>query len=279
MTKAKERKIKLALMIGFAVVSTASLAVSSFAWFTSSRTATVNFTQLVVDAGLEFTFYAYKDNFKDPANDDYTVTGYQASSLDHGFDQDFVEITQSSWTTFQGMYPGDKLTFAIEVKGISTTGIALDVVRFDSGRSPSLFAEINSANVPIEFAWAIDVFGEASAEPSYYTKFVQGYQYENDQEDHPVPLEDAMEAGGFNFGESISDTAANRHFNILESTRISDNKTYLFYTICFSNGPGTFMSLKTGSTTVYVPNEEGNSNCYKGLGYQIKELSIREVSA
>jgi|GEM_PF-4207974 len=266
-------------MIGFTLISTSSLAVATFAWLTSNSKATLSTTELRVESGLTFTFYAYKDNFADPANDNYTVTGYQSSSLDNGFANDFVEITDASWTSFPNMYPGDKLTFAIKVEGIASTSIGLDVSLFTSTHSTNLLADINGVNIPIDFAWATDVYGDSSPTSDYYTKFVAGNQYE-DQDDQPVPLEDKLEQGGFDFGEVVSETDADRHFNILETDRISSRTTYLFYTICFSNAPSTYFSLKSGSQDVFIPDDEhGNSNCYKGLGFQINELSIREGGA
>lgn len=264
------------MMIGFAVLSTSSLAVASFAWFTSNQKATVSTTQLKVQSGLQFKFYAYLGNFKNNDSSN-AVTGYQTSTLNNGFDNDFVEITDDSWTTMSNMYPGDKLTFAIEVSGITTEIIGLDVKDFNGGRSNTLFAIIEDADVPIEITWAMDLFGDSSSDPSYYTRFVAGEAYELDEDDNPVALEDTIEPS-FPFGSAVPDNHDEHAFTVMDTDRIANEKTYLFYTLCFSNEPTTYFTSYNNSTTRYVHSDSGTSDVYKGLSFAITQLEVREGS-
>lgn len=284
MSRAKERKIKMLLMIGFAVLSTSSLAVASYAWFTSNTTSTATFTQLKVDTGLIYTFYAYNGNFAggNPANN---VTGFTESHPTGTFASNYTEITesnQSKCTTFNGMWPGQKLSFAIHLQNITTDYIGVDVNSFTS-----TYDSVSQVKIPdveavktVDMAWAIDLYATSTTASTDYISFIE-------DETLGGTLDDNID---IDIGTTVDSTVRSTTRHIITNSSVSTTELYVFYTVVFSNDPETYL-VRTDSTFediepasqtpthYYIPHStQGDSNAYIGLGFCISQLTITEVA-
>ena len=274
MTRARERKLRMLMMIGFAVLSTSSLAVASFAWFTSSQKATASFTQLRVDAGLQYEFYAYNDN------------GYDAlPSFDEEdtFEDHFTIVDSETLqnNNVVGWWPGQKATFAIKVLSFGGTNISLYLDEYSvslgspTRQTVSGGADFNGG-IEVRMEWAIDIFAGQSATSDGFKSFMAN--------DTPSDLLD------IDVGTSIahSKTTGAILDPLCDFSELSTpGDLYMFYTVSFSNDSSTwFVETDSAKNPIAAPEPgasvryfnhdtaTGNSSCYSGLEFHINTLRV-----
>ena len=271
------------MMIAFSVLSFASLSVATLAWFTSNATATFTATELRVDPGLIYTFYAYNGNFKDrnPANE---VTGYSSATPSGTFSANFTAITednQGKCTTFNKMWPGQKLTFAIHLQNVTTGYISVNMESFTStydSASQVKMPEVVGLKT-VDMAWTIDLYGTSSETSGDFIPFIEDETLDG-------TLTDVLDIA---VGTDVDSTLRNTPRTIAENDSVSGHELYVFYTVMFSNDPETYLArtdstfenidpMSTTDTHYYIPHPTlGDSNAYIGLSFHINQLTIREV--
>lgn len=312
MTKGRERKLKLALMIGFAVVSTSSLAVSTFAWFVSRAKATLSTSTMVVDSPDDFDFYAYAGNPDSSYVPEDLKPGEEEGGERYGFDHDFVKLsrdddaaTLNHYLSMNGIYPGRSLTFAFDVQGRSNAKISITKITSNDAVKQGIkgsdkniqhrYAMKGTTEVEVNVGWAIDIYAMELTSDSVYASFVtdpsNGYTSTDDlflyddMSDDTTKHATAYLAGSEDDNHVITLT---NPIELYSSDDLTDVK-YVLISVLYSDAPSTYfkeVESSSGSAPVIdvVPekgdryfrkdSDIGTSNCYSNLTFALNELKF-----
>lgn len=275
-----------------------SASISTFAWFqaeanvqikTKSASTTITVSN---NAGTAYNFYAYNGN---------GITGYSNKNVFHDStdeaDGDFTLITDSnktSLTNTSDLFPGESALFAIELTGLSASTYSLDLslksassqtVASKTSNAKHRYARsaIGDSDVEVNIAWAMDVVACGSNSADYYHS-------------SPVFGSDSFEYG---FSHSAKGTSVSSYIDGGKSmysngsASPSSGNFYIFYKLVFSNESSTWYTEKESnySTSPEYPlvsrntryflldTDNGNSNCFAGLSFQMTELGLNITEA
>ena len=263
------------MMIGFAVLSTSSLAVASFAWFTASTKATASFTQLRVDAGLQYEFYAYNDN---------GYSGVPSFEEEDTFDEMFtlVDSENPNNNNVIGWWPGQKATFAIKVLAFGGSNISLYLDQYsvtlasNPTRQTVSDGKDFSGGIEIRMEWAIDIYAGQAVSSGGFKSFMSDAD--------PSDLLD-IDVGTQIDHATTTGTITNPLCAFTDLATPGD--LYMFYTVCFSDDNSTWFTEtdasknpiaapEPGASARYFNHDTagGNSSCYAGLEFHINTLRV-----
>ncbi len=202
------------LMIGFAVLSTSSLAVASYAWFTQSQKATASFTSITVaDVFSDYNLYTFSGN---TAAHGYPTTTPGASGT---FSTDFALVSQGTTLSATALYPGRSLTYCLELTPIANsvaTTFTFQVQNYSA--TPTKAAKIEEAVSNISLAYAIEVRAKTFACSSASERNSAVSSFFSDQ-------------GGDQFTHGV-----NQVTDIVSGSFNSTKTSYVFFTISFIPG-------------------------------------------
>ncbi len=308
MTKSKQRKLKMAMMIGFAVLSTTSLAVSSFAWFITRRKATFEVSQLTVISPDAFSFYAYRGNPVSSYNPEAST-----GDLEHPnktFEDDFIALDQNTpsatrdeYLSFNGMYPGKAMTFAFKL--VDRTAASLSITKLtsndatmqgikgtDNNPQPRYISNYSPANTSINVGWAMNIYVTTLTVDHGYTSFVNDPSNDYEASDlfryDETSENSAYHRANYLAGNVSSNVVTLSNPIPLFSSSSLSGTTYVFFSVMFSDESSTYFEEVNGNSGTATPVTEipttgtryfrksvnGNSNCYSNLKFAINELRL-----
>ncbi|MBE6127568.1 MAG: hypothetical protein E7182_06305 [Erysipelotrichaceae bacterium] len=292
------------MMIGFAVLSTSSLAVASFAWFTASTKASANFSNLTVLSPDSVVLYAYKGN-PDPS--------YVPEKDGNKFDDDFVPLdnnTQESIRTqyadFNGMYPGKAMTFAFKIENKSSAALSITKLTSNDALLEGLkgtdnqhqyrYVANSTPSELINIGWAMDIYVTTLTSDSGYSSFANDPSNNYAAEDKFLYGSDAVVESKYRKETYLAGTTANNVITLTNQIPLfssdeldADATTYLFFSVLFSDHDSTYYQevngnsgtatdldvIPTSGDRYFRKTTSGNSNCYSNLTFAINELSLR----
>ena len=275
-----------ATMVSLVCVMAASI--STFAWFQAQANVNIQTnstsTTITVSKPDDYVFYYYNKN---------NLSTY--GTPNGTFSNDFAAVTSSnagSVTSMTGMYPGQRLTFAVSKGGLtaSSTPISLSITKVMSNtinkQSNTKHRYIRGGTTDINIGWAMNVYctvlGSNAANPETtltgYSTFIT------------APSTDKFTCTSANESTYLAGSATNNVITLdtpipLHSGTATHSTMFVLYTVEFSNADTTYYQEVDGSGTVLtVPSTadtryfnsttSGNSNCYAGLNFQLNELAL-----
>ena len=293
MRKAKASLIT-SVIIGLLAISTAG--VSTYAWFRAAAninigpvTSTTNITTTKPD---DFSFWAYRGN----GVDGYTPCSPEKFEYSGG-SGDFEQITSGSpKTSLTGLGPGQQMLFAVKFSNVTSLTFDIkSIISNDSSKQGITTRKVAGSGNPgtlINIGWAIDIFSTESLDGTGYTTFLSS------------PGTDKFQVSAASNNGWVSPTgdanhvityASNAYKNIFTKANATLRATYyVFYMVKFSDDTDTYykeVSSDSGSaSTLEFPtpgasarwfvkdnnssDTDGNSNCYAGLDFAIKEIVV-----
>ena len=308
MTKAKERKLKLVTMIGFAVLSVSALTVSTFAWFTTRNKATFQTGTMVIDSVDDFDFYAYKGN----PDDSYVPEEEIEEDVFNKFDDDFIHLgaddsqaTKDHYLSLNGMYPGKAMTFAfkttkssfnVSISKITSNDADREGITYtSSGQSYTQHRYVNGkTNMEVNVGWAMNVYVQVFTADSGYSSFVTN------------PSNDYTATDLFRYDE-LSETADYHRASYLAGSEDTNSHVvtltnpiplysgtsltgtnYVIISVLFSDHKSTYFQEVDGTSGTAKPvdtiptmgdryfkqSDSGSSNCYSNLTFALNELKL-----
>ena len=283
----RERKIKMFGMIGMSILVISSLATATYAWFTKINVSASTGT-LTVIAPDDYSYYSYKGN-NDPS---HTPTGT--------FGDDFLKVTnenKEAETNFTGMYPGQSKIYCIEIAsktaGNDVSLVINSLISNNALKQGDTYKRtVSGTTTEINVGWAIDITSMASTDGSGY--------YEGNDSDWLVVKNASGPLSGDIFNETNFPTStlnSGSHANQIISlgtpvsmftanaTQKAWTSIYIFYRVYFSDATTTLYGEINASGGYNVPVTDGNrvfqadaeggtSNCYAGLTFQLKTLTL-----
>lgn len=294
MSRAKERKIKMLLMIGFAVLSTSSLAAATFAWFTviPARMQSGTMTVTSVDA---FDFYAYKGN-----PDDSYVPEHEGND----FEDDFVLLDENTspadlalYTSLSGIAPGKAMTFAFKYENRTSASVEITKLTSNDGVMQNLSQKCYVANqattTPVNVGWAINIYTTAITTTSGYADYVNdpsdGYTAEDLFLYDELSANSAYHRANYLAGTTSSNIVTlTNPLTVFQSDSLSGD-TYILLSVMFSDESSTYFQEVDGDSGTASPIDiapesgnryfrkatTGNSNCYGNLSFAINEIRLK----
>ena len=267
----KKKAAILIAIYSFALLAIGTGSYVTMAWFTSQRTAQVNFASLSVSEGFSVSARYLSYN----ANTDGTNTVYngykrnEITTLDTSFTyaDNFIAITDTSTSGPLGNHyfaPLYASTYCFEVTydgGNMGFNVALNA--FTSPASSTCYSDTLSSYVSL--SEAIEV----------YTGYSDGTALDSDAKAF-------LEA---TTGDSVTDRFSHtdggasgvaESWNTASGMSVpSGGKAYFFVTVYFSNDPSTFYSAVSGSSGHYVHDTtNGDSNVYQDLSITFTDLGL-----
>lgn len=287
--------------IGLLAISTAG--VSTYAWFQANASATINATSasttITVSKPDDYTFYAYKGNKLDSWDSSGT------------FNNDFVALTTSSlvntYTSFEGIYPGKNMIFALSISSASSAEIEIRKIKSNDsnmeGLSQNRYVAGTSNGTLINIGWAIDIYSTCvsvttSTVPAYanYSSFISDPSSGNEDQFlyDELSNDSAHHRATYLAASSTTNNVItlSNPISIFDENSLDPTKdTFIFYSVTFSNSNTTYFNEvsaateSSGTPTIIdiVPASgsryfkkatAGNSNCYGGLSFALPELAL-----
>lgn len=249
----KERKIKMFGMIGMSIFLIGSLTTASYAWFVSRNKATVQVTNLTIaDVYSDYIIYEYTEN-----NDTH---GYRDPLTTYDFSEHFEPLAQDASLSASALYPGQSLTYCLELTPIANsvaTTFTFQVQKYSCARSENALVEGEVETITLAYAIEIRAAAYTCLESQLDAK---------EEEFFTDDLDDRFNHGA----EDITDIVSG-DFN-------SSLKSYIFFTITFSDDPGTYFAASSGesggNSYNYVKDDDGNSNIYEGMDFTITAIHV-----
>jgi hypothetical protein len=268
----KKRALLLSALYCAAMFSLAAFAYVSLAWFTSKRTASVNFASAQVADGLSYKIHYFTKNHETGSYMGYhpnEVTS--ATVIDYATDFPEVNDTSSSGPLGQSNFaPAYASSFVFEITNanpVETVEVSLS--QFTAPTSSSKYDNDHSRLISLSEATRIYTgFTSDSAAVSSYAKTFLSQSY--------ADLTDSK----FNHQDSGGVLSTPESWGV--NTIPEGTTGYFFLTMYFSNDSATFYSPVSDEATTsddgyvhYVHNTvDGNSNVYKGLSIVFNSLII-----
>lgn len=292
-------KMKLSLLasMGVSLLAVASASISTFAWFQAQADVTIiasgASTTITVTKGLDYTYYVYKGNFKnfDTSSD---LVGYTTApaSTTGTFLSDFAVISSSSGVTptkasdTTNLWPGEKLTYAVKVTGITNNKIKMYLKSYTSTSANGTYKRYikGETNTIVDMAMAMDIYTMSSTNGA-------GYYDATSASTKAASFLNKTATDGltdkFNYPTVTSYENTNPLYETTSAGSFSSGTIYIFFTVMYSNlqkdlykeetqGGSSEIEPAGPNTDRYFKHYEtgGYSNCFQGLTYQINTLEL-----
>lgn len=283
-------------LIGSVLVFVLSLGLATYAsitlaWFSTTRTATVNFASMQVEGGLEASTKYCSYNQESSGNGGYSKDGLTASKLtsdNKTYAQLFLSSTGADDLGTGYFAPKYCSSYVIEVSNPTSHPINFGTYLVAYNETV-LATKVDGDNLTpasyISLARAMRVYTAYSlstgadlltASRTFLSSSFSSSGTEN--------------AGVFSHTEAVTATGTPKVFNLTTpeswnpggtSIALSSGATcYFFISIYFSNDSSTFYSETSSvtennvTTTTYNKSTSGNSNCYTGLSIAFTSILV-----
>ena len=278
MTRANRIKTKMLTMIVLSVISIASLAVASYAWFVVYPPATFASGTLTVEAppDVEVT--------------DSEVFMYHGDASAKTVDSDYTQLDLNAdiaTRTVGGLTPGDSVTFAVKVTATTIATGTMDLTyqsyslsnRTIRSSSPTKVVNMRSA---IRIQTGVNATGAYPSMSTALSPLARGSEY----------ALSSLTQDGSSMLYYKEDTVT----NAINGASVGDTTAYFFYTIKFMNTQSTFYKetdssgneqittpssdttsgvTPTPKTRYFTGSNDGSSTCYEGLKFSITKVAIK----
>ena len=291
MDQKKKNNIVIAVNTALVLFTLASGFTGTYAWFNAQRTMETEASGFEVSSfpGTEFELY-YLDGFVDNEgikrhdgnqnSDTGVFSGYEVEYSKATFTKveylDGSVVNSPDPTDITHLWPAHKMTYAFIMTQGDFSSFTLDQCS-EKEDGPALVG----LDSPVLLSWAINIYGGV-----YLVDEPEGEL--TDEEKAAAMLSDAYSSyyaaakvDGFGYSQAEPALKDGEGLCTTQSTIIPDDSavgdgdtTIAFFTIEFSNDPGTFYSRSTSSPYYYSLDEYGDSNCYEGLSLNTLEFSI-----
>jgi hypothetical protein len=282
-------KLRLIAQIAMSMLTVFSLAVSTYAWFTTSRTAEASICSMHVAEGMHLSTRFYIGNKNSVDN---TYSGYRdirtrgspaSANVVISYTDDFVLIPDNFFTVsgpldLSNLTPGVCYTYAFElgVGGDKSIPVALKIDGYTATPSTSNFVYEEGGenggftNKGLSLGTAIDIYTSAFTKTDEDTDsananaFITTYM-QNNPVDH------------FTYVDAAT---ASSSYNAYEGTLEPNSTLVILMTIEFTEQPDTYYAYKgysSGRQYYYKNPDIGTSNPYRGLSFQIYGISAESV--
>ena len=289
------RRLSLLSTIGVSLLAVFSASICTFAWFQANASVTVqaesSSTTITVSRPDDFTYWAYNGNGDD---------SYSPASPEN-FATDFTQISSgSSATSLTGLGPGQKMLFAVQFSDVTSMTFAIKsiVSNNSSKQSLALPRKVAGSGTPgtlINIGWAIDIYTADSTNGTGYTTILGAssgdkFNVSADSDANNWAVNTTANATGITYNSTTKTITYATPKNIFTKVDATVRATYyVFYMVKFSNSNTTYyQELKTDSVSgeelefpnsnasarYFKKNTSGNSNCYAGLNFAIKEIVV-----
>jgi hypothetical protein len=276
-----KRKIQFYLEIGMTLLTISSLAVSTYAWFSMQKTASITFWSMhVPDDSIQCVLKYYTGNYSTETS---TYPGYKdvrvLSDPTKGntitdYANQFVPIANNAFVEdgpldIKNLQPGICHTFSFEFTapaGESKT-VALRLTGFSSPGSGK--NRIVNTETGITLASAIDMYATEgavlsdsnTANSAIGNTFITSYMSNG-----PVDK--------FVYYDATETQPSS--YTLWNGTIAGGTTELVFFTLEFTNMPATFYSYAStdGTHNYFTRSTSGDSNCYKGLSFNISSLYV-----
>lgn len=286
-------KIKLALELSMCLLTITSLAVTTYAWFSMQKTATITFWSMHVAENLTVnlkycvhnqesvvgsdstTSYIYP-GYSDPRPP--TTTDSSTRKTITSYATQFVSIANNQFVEggpldIKNLEPGTCHTFAFEITVPAGSGrtIELRLGGFSSPASTKNKVSV-SPNPGITLASAIDMYADG-----FLKNTTDGDVNNTNNADQFIGT--YMENGPvdkFVYYDG-NETPRSDGYQLWNGTIAGGATEIVFFTIEFTDLDATFYSFAStdGTYDYYTRSTSGTSDCYRGLQFNVTNLYIQ----
>ena len=287
-------KLKQVLLSAFVLlISFGAAATATFAWFTVNRNANIGNSNISIDESVEsYTLMYYTGNYTKDDKGITKYTGYQdylkITSCD--YKEKFVPCDKEELWNLNDIFPDTRYSFACEIKLKDTTNISragLAITKYSSLNvttdgmtmykvDPATYnpiKDMNGNNVGIYLSEAINIYSasavlDESKMNEYALNFLNGKTLDNSSS-----LLDVFDETG------NGDNFKGKDLSTINSSSLAGKTIVVFFTIEFSNNSDTYYSFYQSDNAnkyfyYYKDTENGSSNCYQKLSFQLETLSL-----
>jgi hypothetical protein len=270
----RKKTVILTFIYSLTVFTLASCTYATLAWFSSQRSASVNFESITVGAGfsVKMKYLSYNAQTEDGTVYYHGYKRADISTLDTSFSyaQNFIAFDE---TTTSGPLGSDHFaplyasTYCFEVT-FSSGGVSFDaaLTSFTAPASTTEYSDTLSSYICL--SEAVDVF----------TGYSDGTNLDADAKAFlEATTGDAATDRFSHTGSSLTEGESDSWNPANTMTILEGGVGYFFVTEYFSNDSSTFYSPVSGSDNHWVHNTEGTSNPYEGLSILLTGMSINRA--
>lgn len=271
----KKLKINLFITLLSAAISLTSFLYLTYAWFTFKREDAVTVMSVQASGDISYELKYFTKNYSSFG----TPSGYQSPdvALSPGdivtvddYETQFLPLSEDpnlngvQTVIINAQYPSLRFTYAVEIMGEFSVDTLVSLNLTDYVAIPSTVFYNATTHAPINLAQAINIYGTSVDGTGDVTLGANSFVTALNQPDL------------FATNSPSGPTNIVLAQDVLEYNELTPNKLIFFFTIEYSNAPGTYYSYSTTSSGIeyYLADTEGNSNVYKNLSFSITELSI-----
>jgi hypothetical protein len=288
-TKAWKRKHWMTIILSaIYAVCAACLCVFSYvtyAWFSTTRTAEVNFASLKVDEGISYRLKAFTGNgsigYERSQASTYTSASTFSYTLGPTTTASYVDVSASETSTSYA--PGYAASYSIEItnEGDGPKTIALNLTHFASLASTACYSDAAySQGISLSQAMRVYASFPTNTADGDLKKDAEDFMIDSNPTNYFVPANATTDGDGKG-GYSYSDPEA---WGGSSGISLAGGATgVLFISFYFSNENSTFysyVSTDESDTTksYYKASTAGDSNVYKGLNIAFSRLDISIIN-
>lgn len=275
-------KRKIVLPIVFSALAIASLSVTTYAWFSTQRTATIGVWQMHVQKGITNQVKYFSRNFDTPSSSfagypDLRLNGSNPSSAVtvSSYASDFITVPGGKFSAhgpldISHLTPGYCHTFSFEITSNTSRDIPVEVsASFLSPESTTKrIYDGGETTSGITLGSAIDIYtkgyvlsNDDVANTAYANNFVKDYMK-------------GLPEDRFTYND-VRDTSGPSR--LLYGGIIPANTSFLlFITLEFTDLPETYYAYQStnGNYSYYTRSTSGNSDCYQGLTFSLTDIFV-----
>lgn len=285
---------KVVLQLILAVLTVASLSVTTFAWFSMQGSVTVSFWEMVVpdDIHVQLKYCIhnqsskidasgassiYYPGYNDPKPPTTTDAGRRKTITDYA--AQFISIPDNKYVVdgpldIKGLEPGTCHTFAfeIEIPAGSARNIELRLEGFSAPESET--KRITTSDHGISLSSAMDIYaygwekGDNATNTTHASTMINEYATTLTTPDKFVYYD-------------ASETKRADGYQLWTGTVNGGVTEIVFCTLDFTDMSSTYYkySYTDGTKDYYVRDAAGDSNCYRGLDFNITNLYVGDVAS
>lgn len=272
----------LSLIYSVILFTTGVFSYVTYAWFSQTRQAEVNFASISIDSGISFRLKYLQANgtlgYEKTKVSSITSASDFSYVLGSTTSASFVDATSLSDTACS--YSPDYATsYAIEVTndGTNAKQVSFSLTHFSSVASPQFYSD-SAFTTGIALSQAMRVYSATSLETSSaaLTTAASAFMNSSSLTNHFTHSEGTPSTGT---------TLASPESWLDNDLVLPGGATgVIFLSFYFSNASDTFYSYSAtkpddATKFYYVLDQSGDSNVYKGLSIAFSQLSLSVVSA
>lgn len=279
-TSRRIRSLFLSAVYCVLMVSLAAFSYVTYAWFTTNRTAQVNFASLSVSKGINASLKVFRYNQTFTGTGDskvFTGNYYGYEYLQVGalvptvsYSDDFLAPSDAASLTNTVYYPGYASSYLVEISNLDSLSKNVGVYLAQYTSVAGTCLKSTGDHPAIALAEAMRVYVGTS------TETLGSAAWNSAAQTFLTTLHDSDSGSVFQKSEGTSSSG-----NVLASPEawgsglnLPANGTLSFFiTVYFANFPSTFYALDSADA-YYTASLSGNSNVYSGLSIAFNRLII-----